>query len=46
MLHLLRIIRKDLIQVNNVKKYILYAIGKILLIVVGILIALQIGPET
>ena len=43
MLHLLRIIRKDLIQVNNVKKYFLYAIGEILLIVVGILIALQIG---
>ncbi|QXD23539.1 hypothetical protein F7C95_16665 [Opitutia bacterium ISCC 51] len=43
MLHLLRIIRKDLIQVNSVKKYFLYAIGEILLIVVGILIALQIG---
>ena len=43
MLHLLRIIRKDLIQVNNVKKYFLYAIGEILLIVFGILIAVQIG---
>ena len=43
MLHFLRIIRKDLIQVNNVKKYFLYAIGEILLIVVGILIAVQIG---
>jgi len=43
MLHLLRFIRKDLIQVNNVKKYILYALGEILLIVVGILIAMQIG---
>jgi hypothetical protein len=29
--------------VNNVKKYILYAFGEILLIVVGILIAVQIG---
>ena len=43
MLHFLRIIRKDLIQVNNVKKYFLYAIGEIVLIVVGILIAVQIG---
>jgi hypothetical protein len=43
MLHLFRFIRKDLIQVNNVKKYILYAFGEILLIVVGILIAVQIG---
>ena len=43
MFFLFRLIRKDLIQVNNVKKYILYAIGEIILIVVGILIALQIG---
>jgi hypothetical protein len=43
MLHLFRFIRKDLIQVNNVKKYLLYAFGEILLIVIGILIALQIG---
>jgi hypothetical protein len=43
MLHLFRFFRKDLIQVNNVKKYILYAFGEILLIVVGILIAMQIG---
>ena len=43
MLHLLRLIRKDLIQVNNIKKYFLYALGEILLIVVGILIAVQIG---
>jgi hypothetical protein len=43
MLHLFRFIRKDLIQVNNVKKYLLYAIGEILLIVIGILIAVQIG---
>jgi hypothetical protein len=43
MLHLFRFIRKDLIQVNNVKKYLLYALGEIVLIVVGILIALQIG---
>ncbi|MDA1066051.1 MAG: hypothetical protein O3C43_06070 [Verrucomicrobia bacterium] len=43
MLHLFRFIRKDLIQLNNVKKYILYALGEILLIVVGILIAVKIG---
>ena len=43
MLHLLRLIRKDLIQVNNVKKYSFYAIGEILLLVIGILIAVQIG---
>jgi hypothetical protein len=43
MLHLLRFISKDLIQVNHVKKYLVYAFGEILLIVLGILIAVQIG---
>ena len=43
MFYLLRLIRKDLIRMNNVKKYVLYALGEIVLIVVGILIAVQIG---
>ena len=43
MLYLLRLIRKDLIRMNNVKKYFLYALGEIVLIVAGILIAVQIG---
>jgi hypothetical protein len=43
MLHFLRFIRKDLIQVNNVKKYMLCDLGEIRLIVMGILIAVRIG---
>ena len=39
----LRKIRRSLIESRNVKKYILYAIGEIALVVVGILIALQIN---
>lgn len=36
-------IRKKLIEEDNVRKYLLYAIGEILLVVVGILIALQVN---
>lgn len=43
MLRYFRIIRKKLIEQVNVRKYILYAIGEILLVVIGILIALQVN---
>ena len=43
MLRFFRIVRKSLIESNQMKKYIWYAIGEILLVVVGILIALQIN---
>lgn len=43
MIALLRKIRRDLLEQNRFGKYILYALGEILLVVVGILIALQIN---
>lgn len=43
MLKFFRSIRKKLIQQDNVRKYLLYAIGEILLVVIGILIALQVN---
>lgn len=43
MLHFLRNIRRKLIIQENARKYLLYAVGEILLVVVGILIALQIN---
>jgi len=43
MLKFFRTIRKKLIEQQNVRKYTLYAIGEILLVVIGILIALQIN---
>lgn len=43
MLHLLRHIRQKLILQENIRKYLLYAIGEILLVVIGILIALQVN---
>jgi len=43
MLKFFRSIRKKLIEEDNVRKYILYAIGEILLVVIGILIALQVN---
>lgn len=42
MIHFLRKLRHSLIQGEGMKKYILYAIGEIMLVVIGILIALQI----
>jgi hypothetical protein len=42
MLRFFRTIRKKLIEQDNVRKYLLYAIGEILLVVIGILIALQV----
>ena len=43
MLTFLRKTRKSLIESNSTRKYILYAIGEIALVVIGILIALQIN---
>lgn len=43
MLFLLRKIRNQMIQKNKVINYLLYSIGEIVLVVVGILIALQIN---
>ena len=43
MIKLFRRIRKSLIEENNMGKYFKYAIGEILLVVIGILIALQIN---
>jgi len=43
MLRFFRTIRKKLIEQDNVRKYLLYAIGEILLVVIGILIALQVN---
>jgi hypothetical protein len=43
MLTFLRKIRKSLIETGSAKKYLLYAIGEITLVVIGILIALQIN---
>ncbi len=43
MIKFFRKIRKKLIEQDNVRKYLLYAIGEILLVVIGILIALQIN---
>lgn len=43
MLRFFRHIRKKLIQEDKVRSYFLYAIGEILLVVIGILIALQVN---
>lgn len=43
MLKFFRSIRKKLIDKDNFGKYLLYAIGEILLVVIGILIALQVN---
>lgn len=43
MLKIFRTIRKRLIEQQNARKYLLYATGEILLVVIGILIALQIN---
>lgn len=38
-----RIIRQELLAGNRFRKYLLYAVGEIILVVIGILIALQIN---
>ena len=43
MIKLFRNIRKSLLMENNTSKYLKYAIGEIVLVVIGILIALQIN---
>ena len=43
MIKFFRHIRQNMIKENRVSKYILYAIGEIVLVVIGILIALQIN---
>ena len=43
MIKFFRHIRKSLIEKNQMGKYFKYAIGEILLVVIGILIALQIN---
>ena len=43
MLKFFRTIRKKLLEEDNARKYLLYAIGEILLVVIGILIALQVN---
>jgi uncharacterized protein YlxW (UPF0749 family) len=43
MLKFFRTIRKKLIEEDIVRKYLLYAIGEIMLVVIGILIALQVN---
>ena len=43
MIKFFRRIRQNLISENNVSKYLIYAIGEIILVVIGILIALQIN---
>jgi hypothetical protein len=42
MLHFFRQLRQSLIANNRVGRYLLYAVGEVLLVVVGILIALQV----
>ncbi len=43
MLKLFRKIRQSLLSENKVSKYLIYAVGEIILVVIGILIALQIN---
>ena len=43
MITLFRRIRQKLMDSGNVTKYVLYAAGEILLVVIGILIALQVN---
>jgi hypothetical protein len=45
MIKFFRKIRQNMITQNKVSKYLLYAIGEILLVVIGILIALQINSS-
>ncbi|MEZ4897304.1 MAG: DUF6090 family protein [Saprospiraceae bacterium] len=43
MIHLLRKIRRQLIDIGRVRKYLFYALGEIILVVIGILIALEVN---
>jgi uncharacterized membrane-anchored protein len=43
MIHHLRAIRRRLVENGRVRRYLLYAVGEVTLVVVGILIALQVN---
>lgn len=43
MLHFLRRIRKNLLSQNRFTKYLVYVVGEIILVVIGIMIALQVN---
>lgn len=43
MIKFFRKIRKNMIKENRTSKYLVYAIGEIVLVVIGILIALQVN---
>jgi len=43
MLKVLRKIRQKLLNEGNLKKYVIYAVGEILLVMVGILLAVQVN---
>ena len=43
MLRFFRYIRQTLLEQGKMKKYVLYALGEILLVMVGILLALQVS---
>ncbi len=43
MLRFFRLIRRKLIEEDNTRKYLFYAIGEILLVMIGILLALQVN---
>ena len=43
MIKFFRRIRRDLLSNNKIGKYLLYALGEIVLVIIGILIALQIN---
>ena len=43
MITIFRRIRKSLLQSSNLRRYLLYAIGEVILVVIGILLALQIN---
>ena len=45
MIKFFRKIRQKLLSENKFSKYLLYAIGEIILVVIGILIALQINNQ-
>ncbi len=43
MLHFFHLIRRKLIEEENMRKYLLYSLGEILLVMIGILLALQVN---
>lgn len=43
MLHFFRRIRQSLLETNRFRKYLIYAIGEIVLVMIGILLALQVN---